>query len=104
MIVPSLPSWNDCSEPRAKPFWPGADTLLAPPNWVSPATSTLTGPVQLGNGPAGGVNAAMVPGAAGVVRAPVALNATAAPVTRAVPVACVMSRLQVWPAAALVKV
>src|SRR3954447_6325512 len=104
MIVPSLPSWNDCSEPRAKPFWPGADTLLAPPNWVNPETSTVTGPVQLGNVAAGGGNAGMVPGAAGVVRAPVALNATLAPVTRAVPFAWVMSRLQVLPAAALVKV
>ena len=51
MIVPSLPSWNDCSEPSAKPFWSGAVIVFAPPNWVIPERSTVTpgaAGVQLG--------------------------------------------------------
>ena len=78
-------------------------TVLAPPNWVSAATSTVTGPVQLGKVATGGVNGASVPGAAGVVSAPEALNATVAPVTSAVPFACATSRVQVSAAAAFVK-
>src|SRR4051812_1543378 len=75
MIVPSAPSWKDCSEPRAYPSCFGAPRVFMPPYWLSPVMSMVTVPGQLGYlPPAFGVNEVA---GSGVFSEPSLLNVTA---------------------------